>query len=289
MKNKAIISLLTGMLCFIGIASGREIMVKGSDTMLNLVQRLAEAYGNAQSDATVSVTGGGSGVGINAIINRECDIANASRPITSKEKYTAKSNGVSIVEFPIAIDGLSVIVNKANRVDKLTTSQLGAIYRGEIKNWKEVGGANQKITLYGRQPSSGTYVYLRDEVLKGDYAPAMRQMTGNSQIVEAVKSDPTGIGYVGVGYARSAEGIRVVSLSRENSDDYISPLETERVVNGEYPISRALYQYTNGKPKGPVQDFIRFELSPEGQQIVEEEGFFPVSGELLERNLENLK
>jgi phosphate transport system substrate-binding protein len=275
--KKLICTLLAGAFCLTGVVAAGEVMVKGSDTMLNLVQRLAEAFGAAQSDATVSVTGGGSGVGINAIINGECDIADASRSITSKEISDARSSGVNPTEFAVAIDGLSLIVNAGNSVNQLTVDQVGAIYRGEIRNWKEIGGADKKITLYGRQPSSGTYVYLRDEVMKGDYAPGMLQMNGNSQIIEAVKGDKSAIGYVGAGYAKSAEGVSVVSIAREEGGEYVSPLDDEKVNGGDYPITRALFQYTNGRPGGSTKAFIEFELSPDGQQIVQEEGFFPVT------------
>jgi phosphate transport system substrate-binding protein len=288
MKN-LISGLLVAGVCLIGAAPAREVVVKGSDTMLNLVQRLAEAFGTAQSDATVSVTGGGSGVGINAVVNNDCDIGNASRAIADKEITDARQNGVNPVEIAIAIDGLSLIVNASNSVKQLTKAQIGAIYRGEIKNWKDVGGPNKKITLYGRQPSSGTYVYLRDEVMKGDYAPGMLQMNGNSQIVEGIKGDETGIGYVGVGYARTAEGITVLNVAKDEGSEYVSPLDNEKVNNGEYPITRPLFQYTNGKPSGDVKSFIQFELGADGRKIVEDEGFFPVNSKYQAQNDENLK
>jgi phosphate transport system substrate-binding protein len=276
-------------LLLVGAAVGGEVTVKGSDTMLNLVQRMAEKFGNAQSDATVSVTGGGSGVGINAIVNSECDIANASRSITSKETYDARSNGVNPVEFAIAIDGLSFVVSAENSVSQLTVEQVGAIYRGDVKNWSEVGGPNRKITLYGRQPSSGTFIYMRDEVMKGDYDAGMRQMNGNAQIIEGVKGDKSGIGYVGAGYARSAEGVNVIKVARTEGDEYVSPLDADKVNAGEYPVTRALFQYTSGRPTGAAKSFIEFELGTEGQKIVEEEGFFPVTAEYQEQNNANLR
>lgn len=266
-----------------GFALAGEVMVKGSDTLLNLVQRLAEQFGTVAPDVTVSVTGGGSGVGINAIINGECDIADASREIKSKEVYAAREAGVNPVQIAIAIDGLSVVVNEGNPVSRLTPEQIGAIYRGEVKNWSEVGGPSRKITLYGRQPSSGTFVFFRDVVVKGEYATAMRQMNGNSQIVEAVKSDETGIGYVGVGYLRDATGVSAVAVRNEDGE-FVSPLDTEQVNAGKYPLTRPLLQYTNGSPKGDARRFIEFELSEAGQQVVEQEGFFPVTADYIEQN-----
>ncbi|MEO0020652.1 MAG: PstS family phosphate ABC transporter substrate-binding protein [candidate division WOR-3 bacterium] len=263
---------------------GAEIIVKGSDTMLNLTQRLAEAFSAVRPDVTVSITGGGSGVGINAIINREVDIANASRKIKSKEISSARSNGVNPVEIVIALDGLSVIVNGKNPVSQLTVEQIGAIYRGEITNWNQLGGPNKKIVLYGRQPNSGTFVFFREEVVKGEYSPAMRQMNGNAQIVEGVKADEGGIGYVGLGYIKGIEGIKPVAVARKAGEAYVAPTDEAKVRSGAYPLTRPLYQYTNGRPKGIVRDFILFELGPQGQKIVEEEGFVPVTQNYSERN-----
>ncbi|MEO0020199.1 MAG: PstS family phosphate ABC transporter substrate-binding protein [candidate division WOR-3 bacterium] len=279
MKKIITIIALLGTILF-----GAEIIIKGSDTMLNLTQRLGEAFSAVRPDVTVSVTGGGSGVGINAIINREVDIANASRGIKSKEISSARANGVNPVEIVIALDGLSVIVNSKNPVNKLTLQQIGAIYRGEITNWNQLGGPNKKIVLYGRQPNSGTFVFFRDEVVKGEYAPIMRQMNGNSQIVEGVKADEGGIGYVGLGYIRNIEGIKPVAIARKAGESYVSPTDEADVKSGKYPLTRPLYHYLNGKPKGVVRDFILFELSPEGQKIVEEEGFVPVSENYIQRN-----
>ncbi|MEO0079214.1 MAG: PstS family phosphate ABC transporter substrate-binding protein [candidate division WOR-3 bacterium] len=276
-------SLLGAITLIVPLFAG-EIIVKGSDTMLNLTQRLAEEFGTVQPDATVSIAGGGSGVGINALINGECDIANASRPIASKEISAARANGVNPAQIVIALDALSVIVNASNPVTRLTIPQLGAIYRGEITNWKQVGGPDRRIVLYGRQPSSGTFVFFRDEVVKGEYSPAMRQMNGNAQIVEGVKADAGGIGYVGLGYIKDAQGFKPVALARKAGDEFVSPTAEAQVNTGKYPLTRPLFQYTNGKPKGTVLSLIQFELSPAGQKIVAEEGFLPVTKDYQEKN-----
>jgi phosphate transport system substrate-binding protein len=263
-----------------------EVIVKGSDTMLNLTQRLAEAFSAANPDITVSVAGGGSGVGINAVVNNEVQIGNASRSIKSKEISSARANGVNPVEYAIAVDGLCVITNSSNPVKKLTIAQLGDIYRGKVKNWSEVGGPNKPISLYGRQPNSGTFVFFREMAVKGEYAQSMRQMNGNSQIVEGVKADLGGIGYVGVGYVKDG-GINVIELSSDGMS-YYSPLDKSAVEAGTYPLARPLFQYTNGKAKGDARAFIEFELSPAGQKIVEEEGFFPLNKSLVDKNQGNL-
>ncbi|MBF0386361.1 MAG: PstS family phosphate ABC transporter substrate-binding protein [Candidatus Omnitrophica bacterium] len=260
-------------------ANAAMIQVKGSDTIINLVQKEAEVFMQADPSAKIAVTGGGSGTGIAALINGKCDIANSSRTINAKEIETALANNVSPVRIVIAIDGLSVVVHSTNSVSKLTMDQIGAIYRGEIKNWSEVGGANMPISLYGRQSNSGTYGFFREMVLKGEYAQSMKSMNGSSQIAEAVKSDPSGIGYVGVGYAKAAAGLTVVSVAANAGSAYESPLDETAVDNGKYPIARPLYQYVNGTPTGKVKDLIAFELSAQGQQIVAEEGFFVITSE----------
>lgn len=260
------------------------IQVKGSDTLINLVQRLAESYMEKNPGKLIAVTGGGSGTGIAALINKRCDIADSSRLMKQKEIEQANSAKVDPKRIIVAIDGLSIIVNEKNPVTKLTREEVGKIYKGDIKNWKQVGGDDMPINLYGRQGNSGTYDFMLEVVLKGEYSPKMRQMNGSAQIGEAVKQDVSGIGYVGVGYVKEAKGIKVLEIALKQGDKYFSPLNSEDVENGNYPIARPLNQYVNGNPKGDTLDFISFELSKEGQKIVEDEGFFPVPKEYQEFN-----
>jgi len=262
------------------------IQIKGSDTIVNLAQTWAEDYMNKNESASISVTGGGSGTGIAALINGEVDIANSSRSIKDKEKNQAKANGVESVEVIVAMDGLSVITNANNPVKDLTEEEIGKIFKGEITNWKEVGGADQKISTYGRQSNSGTFVYFREHVLKGDYTSNMNRMNGNAQIVEAIKADEGAIGYVGIGYVVK-EGKVVDRLNVLNVNGS-SPLKAENVKTGAYPLARPLYQYTNGKPTGQVLEFIKYELSDEGQNIAIREGFYPVTKEYTKQNNQNL-
>jgi phosphate transport system substrate-binding protein len=268
-----------GLALFAGVASAEMIQIKGSDTIINLVQKLAEIYMQENAGVKISVTGGGSGTGLAALVNKKCAIANASRAISAKEVESAVSTGVSPSRIVIAIDGLSVVVNGQNPVSKLSVGQIGKIFRGEIKNWSDVGGRNMPINLYGRQSNSGTYGFFRDMVLKGEYASSMNTMNGNSQIAEAVKADPSGIGYIGVGYVRSASGMTVVDVAMKEGGAYISPLDKAAVESGAYPIARPLYQYVDGTPSGAVKAFLAFELSEQGQRVVEEEGFYPVTAE----------
>ena len=276
-----------GLVCVASVASAEMIQIKGSDTIINLVQKLAEVYMQQNPGVKISVTGGGSGTGIAAIINKKCHIADASRAISAKEMESAAAAGVSPTRIVIAIDGLSVVVNADNPVSRLTSGQIGKIFKGEVTNWSEVGGKDMPINLYGRQSNSGTYGFFRDSVLKGEYSPKMNSMNGNSQIVEAVKADPSGIGYVGVGYVKDASGITVLEVASSAGGVYKSPLEKVAVEDGSYPISRPLYQYVSGTPSGEVKKFLQFEVSPEGQRIVEEQGFYMIAEEYQEQNVKS--
>ncbi len=284
--------LVIASLLFLGagkcFAAEEMIQVKGSDTLINFVQKLSEIYMAKKSSASIAVTGGGSGTGIAALINKKCDIANASRQMKPKEVEDANSKGVDPRRVVVAIDGLSIAVHVQNPVEKLTVDQIGRIYRGEVKNWNEVGGIDAPISLYGRQSNSGTYDFMKEVVMKGEYSSGLKSMNGNAQIVEAIKQDASGIGYVGVGYIKEATGIKVVKVALNPSMGYFSPLDTLDVKSGRYPISRPLNQYVNGMPKGIVKDFIEFELSREGQAIIEKEGFFAIPEEYQKYNDETL-
>ncbi len=265
-------------------ARNEMLQIKGSDTLINLVQRLAEVYMEKHPGSYIAVNGGGSGTGIAALINNKCAIANASRLMKSKEMARASKNGISVNRVVIAMDGLSVITHPANSVTQLTVDQIGKIFKGEITNWSEVGGPNRSITLYGRQSNSGTFVFFREFILKADYSQKMNRMNGNAQIVEAIKQDVSGIGYVGVGYVKEAKDLTVLSVAKNADTGYASPLNAEDVKSGKYPITRPLNQYINGTPTGNAKAFLEFELSPEGQAIVAEEGFFPIPNEYKELN-----
>lgn len=281
-------SFLTFILVFLLIftptfsPASQSIQVKGSDTEVNVVQRMAEIYMQENRGLTVAVTGGGSGVGIAAIINGTTDLANSSRPMRDEELARARVNGVDPVGIVFALDGLSVIINPANTVRSLTLDQIGKIYRGEVTNWIQVGGPEQSITLYGRQPNSGTFMFFRQLAVRGDYAHSMYQMNGSAQIMEAVRRDRGGIGYVGIGYVAKnggsvRPGIKVLDVARDVRRRAVSPLRAENIVSGAYPLLRPLYQYLNRANRPQVEAFIKFELSAEGQKIIVEEGFYPVS------------
>ncbi|MBS4032461.1 MAG: PstS family phosphate ABC transporter substrate-binding protein [Clostridiales bacterium] len=263
--------------------------IKGSDSEVNLVQAMVEAFANVNDVAEFSVTGGGSGTGIAALINKQTDIANSSRPMKDGEIAQARANGVEPVPVVFSMDGLAVIVHEDNPVTELSVEQIGKIFAGEITNWSEVGGENKPISMYGRQSNSGTYVFFMERVVRGDYSQAMQNMNGNSQIVEGVRADTTGIGYVAIGYLQGASGISALSVAETEAGPFVTPLDTAKVKGGEYVLTRPLYQYFNGVPTGALRQFVDFELSAEGQALVEAEGFLPVTSGFMQENNKYIK
>ncbi|WP_027339229.1 PstS family phosphate ABC transporter substrate-binding protein [Halonatronum saccharophilum] len=266
--------------------------VRGSDTMVNISQALAEAFMD-EYDYDISVTGGGSGTGVAAMINNEIDIANVSRDMSDSEIQQARANGVEVYRYIIAMDGLAAIVNDSNPVRNLTLDQIGAIYRGDITNWSELGGPDMEITMYGRQSNSGTFVYFRENVVKDDFSDAKRQMNGTAQIVEAVRADSSAIGYVGIGYAvddsgNERDGLGIVDVALDQNSEYASPLDAQNVATGAYPLARPLNNYTNGEPSGAVLEYLQFVMSDKGQQVAVETGFYPISPEFQRINEQNM-
>jgi phosphate transport system substrate-binding protein len=274
MKNNKIlpIMLILTVMASVTAFAQAKITVKGSDTMVILAQKWAELYMKKNSSVTIQVTGGGSGVGITALINGTTDICNASRPMkqTEIEKLKARYNTLG-VEIPCAKDGITVYLNDANKVQELTIKQLSGIYQGNIKNWKELGGNDAPITVYGRENSSGTYVYFHDEVVKGDYAATVQTLPGTAAVVNAVKKDVNGIGYGGAAYA---VGVKHAKVKKDDKSTGILPTP-ESIGKGEYPITRYLYMYLRNRPTGETKKYIDWILSPEGQTIVTEVGYFP--------------
>ncbi len=278
------------------LTARRMVQIKGSDTLVNLVQVLAEEYMAKNPRSPIAVLGGGSGTGIAALINGTTDIANHSRPMKESEKQQCADKGIDYRTFIIAIDGLSIIVNKNNLINEIPMDKIGAIFRGEITNWKDAGGPDMEISLYGRQSNSGTYVFFQEHILGNqDYSADMKRMNGNAQIVEGVIQDRAGIGYVGVGYVVDAKtkqarnDLKILNVSKDADSQAFSPLNKAAVDSGDYPVSRPLFQTSAGKPNGTVAEFLKFILSPEGQKIVEAEGFFPIGEGIIKADLEKMK
>lgn len=272
-------------------AQKTSISVKGSDTMVNLSQKWAETYMNEHPDVSIQVTGGGSGTGIAALLNNTTHIANSSRDIKDKEKESAARNNITPKQYEVALDGIAIIVNTTNNVDNLTIKQLSDIFSGKIKNWKELGGQDMEIVLYGRENSSGTYEFFKEHVLgkdasgkSVDYASSTQVLQGTASLGEAVARDPKGIGYGGVGYFAQRNDVKILHIRKDESGAAISPVDNnkvnyEAIWSNEYPISRYLYCYTNGEPQGAVKEFMDYIVSEEGQKIVETMEYIPLPKE----------
>lgn len=253
---------------------------KGSDTIVNLALAWAERYQEIQPEVNISVTGGGSGTGISALINHTVDIANASRQIKPEEIDEAKANGVEPVEFVIARDAIAVIVNPSNPVPQLTLQQISDIYSGEISNWQELGGEDRPIVRLSRETNSGTHVYFLEEVLRlGEadnktlFSTDTLLLPSSEGITAEVRDNPNAIGYDGLGYVTPE--VKVVPVSKNQEGPFILP-SAETVNSGEYPIARDLYMYTAGQPAGVIKTYLDWIVSPEAQKIVSDLGFVPI-------------
>jgi len=261
-------------------AESAYIENKGSDTMVNLALAWAERYQKLHPEVRISVTGGGSGTGIAALINNTVDIANASRSIKPEEIENAQANGVNPFEFVVAQDAIAVIVNPENPIDQLTLQQISDIYSGNINNWQELGGEDRPIVRLSRETNSGTHVYFLEQVLRlGEednhtlFSRDTLLLPSSEGITTEVRNNPNAIGYDGLGYVTPEE--KVLAVARDAGSRYILPT-AQTVKNGEYPIARDLYIYTNGEPKGGVKDYLDWIFSSDAQEIVTDLGFIPV-------------
>ena len=253
---------------------------KGSDTLVNLALAWAEAYQTIQPDVRISVTGGGSGTGLTALVNKSVDIANASRQIKTEELTAAQDAGLNPQEFVVARDAIAVIVNPENPVDRLTLSQLSAIYRGEINNWSEVGGEDRPIVRLSRETNSGTHVFFLEAVIRlGDaedktiFSADTLLLPSSEGIIAEVRENPNAIGYDGLGYITSEVKMLAIS-SLEDPDNFVLP-SAATVADNSYLISRNLYMYTQDVPTGAIKAYLDWILAPDAQEIVTELGFVP--------------
>jgi len=248
--------------------------IKGSDTMVILGQRWAETYMKKNAGVTIQVTGGGSGTGIAALINGTTDICESSRAMKDKEKDELKAKrNAPVVETKVALDALAVYVNGKSQIQEISVPTLAKIYKGEIKSWKDVGGPDKPIVLYGRENNSGTYGYFKEHVLDNkDFTAQVQTLAGTSAVVNAVKGDENGIGYGGIAYL---EGIRGLKVKKDDTAPAVAPsLETAQ--NGTYPISRFLYFYTAGETTGTQKKFIDWVVGDDGQKVIGEVGYYPL-------------
>ena len=267
---KLLLGALAVLLVGAGTVFAESIVIKGSTTVLPVAQAALEAYMKANPGVNISLSGGGSGEGIKALIDKSANIANSSREIKGNEVELAKSKGVNPVETIVAVDAIVPIVNPRNKVANLTIDQLSQIYQGKITNWKEVGGDNLQIVVVSRDSSSGTFEAWSELVLhKAKVTPRAQMQASNGAIVQAVSKNRYAIGYIGLGYVNKAVKPLTVNGVQATARTAISK---------EFPIARPLYMYTNGQPAGVTAKFIRFILSPAGQDLVAKAGYVPLDG-----------
>src|SRR6266576_1403711 len=255
MKNIKKLGMIAGFVAMTVHAHAGGITVKGSDTLVILAQKWAEVYMSKHPDVKIQVTGGGSGIGFAALQNNTTDIADASRPIKPAERIACiKTFGKSPTEYKVALDGLSVYVHADNPLNELTLDQLQQIFTGKVKNWKELGGSDARITVYSRENSSGTYEFFKEHVLKGqDFLSSAQTMPGTADLLQSVSRDKNGIGYGGAAYGH---GAKVLKIKRTPDSPAIEPTE-ENVVSGKYPIWRYLFNYLNpAKDKGEIAAYL---------------------------------
>lgn len=268
-------TLLAGALAVTGLVHADNITVKGSDTMVVLGQKWAETYMKKKPGTTVQVTGGGSGTGIAALLNGTTDICNSSRPMKPAEQADfVKKFGKRPREYKTCMDGLAVYVHATNPLKEISIPQLEAIFTGKITNWKDVGGPDAAISLYGRENSSGTYEFFKEHVLaKKDFAAATKTMPGTAAVIQGVAKDKLAIGYGGIAYG---EGVKHLPVKKTDSSTALEPSE-ENVLAGKYPIARYLFNYVDpAKDTGAVADYIAWCTSDEGQAVVKDVGYYPL-------------
>ena len=277
-KTNSRITAAVAALCVggAGVAVAQSsITLKGSDTMLQLGQAWSESY-HKSKNRVVTVTGGGSSTGIAALINGSCDIANSSRAMKASELDKAKARGFVPFEVPVARDGLAIIVNPKNPINRLTIEQVKGLYGGSVKNWSQVGGPSRNVVAIGRDSSSGTYGFFQDEILKGGpYRNDMQTSPSTNAIAQVVSDDLGAVGYVGVAYAKAfGDRVKVLPISKGRAAA-VEPTE-DNVRNGKYPLWRYLFMYTRGRPAGAAKEFVDWVRSSAGQDVVEQVGYYRV-------------
>ena len=264
-KMFVLLFILTSVSLF---AASNSITITGSTTVLPIAQRAAESFMDIHEDISVSVRGGGSGVGIAALIDGRADIADASRPIKTKEIKLAREKGLDPYANVVARDGLAVVVHPDVPVDSVSIEDLKKIFTGEIENWKDLGGPGKAIVAISRDYSSGTFEVFKELVLQGaKVSDGALMLASNKAVATTVSTTPYSIGYIGLGYL--SDNVKALKV------DGVEATE-ETVKKGEYKLARPLFMYTNGEPKGIVKTFMDFVFSAQGQAIAREVGYVPV-------------
>lgn len=253
--------------------SAQAQKIKGSDTVLPLAQKQAEQFIKNHPQANVIVTGGGSGVGISALMEGSTDIAMASRKIKFDEKMKLQQSGKSIIEKTIGFDALAVVVNPQNGVSQLTGQQLEEIFTGKITNWNQVGGKEMKIVVYSRESSSGTYEFFKDHILKGkNYMSSILSMPATGAIIQSVSQTPGAIGYVGLAYLNSK--VKALKVSYDGKT-FVAP-SYENAKNKTYPVVRPLYFYYLKTNEAKLKPFVDFSIGGQGQKIAKDLGYIDI-------------
>lgn len=257
-------------------ANSQTVRIKGSDTLQPLAERWAQVYSKKKPAIHLVISGGGSSIGISALLKGEIDIAESSRPVNDSEKEQFKKEGKTLLDLVVATDAIEILVNSANPVSSLTMEQVKGVFTGTITNWKEVGGADTRVNAYGRDSASGTHAFMQEHALKGNqYVSSIREFSGNAPMVAAMMQDPGGIAYAGLAAGKNAKHLLIQSAPGS------PPIEpsTQNVASGKYPLSRQLHWYLAARPVGDVKDLCEWVVSSEAQTIVQTLGFLPLSSE----------
>ncbi len=268
--------LLLFSLLFSCAGDNDTIKIKGSDTEVNLAVQLAESFHLVNRKMFVSISGGGSGLGIASLLNGTADIANSSRRINPKETDLFIKKGIELDSFIFAQDAIAFVVSNDLPIDSISTDDLAALLSGETVSWMNLTGKNLPVTIYGRQSNSGTHDYIKKK-LKMDFSSHAKQMSGNAQILEAIRTDNSGIGYVGAGYVTHGgnNGIKILSVYK-NNNPAVSPLNRKMIAEGKYFFQRPLFQYFKKASYSTIKSFIDFEKTEEGQEIIIAAGYYPI-------------
>lgn len=266
------------MMAVVSCASDNgTIKIKGSDTEVNLAVQLAESFHDSNSDVFVSISGGGSGLGIASLLNGTADIANSSRSIKPEEIELFEKMRTPVDSFVFAQDAIAFVVASDLRIDSILTDGLAGILSGRYTNWSALTTEDRPINIYGRQSNSGTHDFVKQK-LGIEFTPYAKQMNGNAQILEAIKADHSGIGYVGAGYVTGkTAGIKVLLVYAHKNDKAISPLDASMIAAGKYFFQRPLFQYYKASSYSKVMPFLDFEKSDAGMEIIQSSGYYPVN------------
>ena len=278
LNHRILATAVAGLMAASSAFAG-NITVKGSDTLVVLAQKWAETYMGKNATAKISVTGGGTGTGFAALQNTTTDLCNASRKIKAKEiEACVKAFNKRPTEYKVALDGLSVFVHESNKIQSLSLEELEAVFTGQIKNWKDLGGEDAPIVVYSRENSSGTYEFFKEAVLKGkDFVASAQTMPGTAAVLQGIAKDKNAIGYGGAAYGAGAKHIKV-SVSK--GSEAIEPSE-QNVVSAKYPIWRHLFIYVNPAiDKGEINAYLKWIRSEDGQKVVKDVGYFPLPANL---------